>query len=112
MKKVEFIIRPEKLDDLIVACEEFGISGLNINQISGYGQQKGKTKVYRGVKYEVKLKQKLKVETVIADDEVDGLIKAVIEVVKTGEVGDGKIFVYDIKEAVRIRTGESGEKAL
>ncbi|GAB6098722.1 P-II family nitrogen regulator [Halanaerocella petrolearia] len=112
MKKVECIIRPSKLEELIVAVEELGISGLNITQIAGYGKQKGKKEVYRGVEYEVKLKEKLKVELVVAEDEVDDLVDVIVETTRTDEVGDGKIFVYSIDEAVRIRTGERDRKAI
>ncbi|AGB40784.1 nitrogen regulatory protein PII [Halobacteroides halobius DSM 5150] len=112
MKKVECIIRPTKLEELIVAVEELGINGMNITQIAGYGKQRGKKDVYRGVEYEVKLKEKLKVEMVIAKDKVDDLIDVIIETTRTDEVGDGKIFVYSIEETVRIRTGERGQKAI
>ncbi|WP_027339250.1 P-II family nitrogen regulator [Halonatronum saccharophilum] len=112
MKKVECIIRPDKLDDLIVVVEDLGVSGLNITQISGYGNQKGATKVYRGVTYEVKLKEKLKVEMVVEDDKVEDLVDEVIGAVKIDEVGDGKIFIYSIDEVVRIRTGEKGIDAI
>lgn len=112
MKKVECIIRKSKLEDLVVEVEKLGVSGLNITQIAGYGKQKGKQEVYRGVEYEVKLKEKLKVEMVVPDDEVDELIDVITEASRTGEVGDGKIFVYGIEQAVRIRTGEEDQKVL
>ena len=112
MKKVECIIRPSKLEDLVVEVEKLGINGLNITQIAGYGKQKGKQEVYRGVEYEVKLKEKLKVEMVVQADQVDKLIDIITDASRTGEVGDGKIFVYSIDQAVRIRTGEEDEKAV
>ncbi|MBM7556524.1 P-II family nitrogen regulator [Halanaerobacter jeridensis] len=112
MKKVECIIRPSKLEDLVVEVEKLGINGLNITQIAGYGKQKGKQEVYRGVEYEVKLKEKLKVEMVVQADQVDELIDIITDASRTGEVGDGKIFVYSIDQAVRIRTGEEDEKAV
>ena len=109
MKKVECIIRKSKLEDLVIEVEELGISGLNITQIAGYGKQKGKQEVYRGVEYEVKLKEKLKVEMVVPSEQVDELIDIITDTSRTGNVGDGKIFVYSIDRAVRIRTGEEGE---
>jgi nitrogen regulatory protein P-II 1 len=92
-----------------VEAEKVGISGLNITQIAGYGEQKGKQEVYRGVEYEVKLKEKLKVEMVVQSEQVDELIDVITDSSRTGNVGDGKIFVYSIDRAVRIRTGEEGE---
>lgn len=112
MKKVECIIRPEKLEELVVAVEQLGINGLNITQIVGYGKQKGQTDTYRGVEYEVKFKEKLKVEIVVAEEKVEDLIDTIISSAQTGEVGDGKIFVYSIEEAVRIRTKEIGKEAI
>lgn len=112
MKKIECIIRKSKLEDLVVEVEKLGISGLNITQIAGYGKQKGKQEIYRGVEYEVKLKEKLKVEMVVPAEKVDELIDVITEATRTGEVGDGKIFVYGIDQAVRIRTGEEDEKVL
>ncbi len=112
MKKVECLIRPAKLEDVIVAVEKLGINGLNITQIAGYGKQKGTKKVYRGVEYEVKMKEKLKVEMVVEAELVEEVVDVIIEATRTGEVGDGKIFVYDIEEAVRVRTGEQGTEAI
>ena len=112
MKKVECIVRPAKLEEVIVAVEKLGISGLNITQIAGYGKQKGTKKVYRGVEYEVKLKEKLKIELVVEEEEAEAVVEAIVEATRTGEVGDGKIFVYEIEEAVRVRTGEKGKEAV
>ena len=112
MKKIECIIRPSKLEDLVVEVEKIGISGLNITQIAGYGKQKGKQEVYRGVKYEVKLKEKLKVEMVVPADKVEDIIDVITDSSRTGNVGDGKIFVYGIDKVVRIRTGEEDERAV
>ncbi|GAB6136988.1 P-II family nitrogen regulator [Halanaerobaculum tunisiense] len=112
MKKVECIIRPTKLEELITAAEELGINGLNITQIAGYGKQKGKKDVYRGVEYEVKLKEKIKIELVVEESKVDNLVDVIIEATRTDEVGDGKIFIYHIEETVRIRTGERGRDAV
>ncbi|ADL13333.1 P-II family nitrogen regulator [Acetohalobium arabaticum] len=112
MKKVECIIRPEKLEELVVAVEQLGISGLNITQIAGYGNQKGQTDTYRGVEYEVKFKEKLKVEIVVDEEKVEDLVDKILSAARTGEVGDGKIFIYSIEEAVRIRTKEVGKEAI
>jgi nitrogen regulatory protein P-II 1 len=112
MKKVECIIRPRKLEDLIVEVEKLGINGMSITEIVGYGKQKGKKQVYRGVEYEVKLREKLKVEIVVEDEKVDELVDIIVAAVQTDEVGDGKIFIYPIEETVRIRTGERGEEAV
>jgi nitrogen regulatory protein P-II 1 len=112
MKKVECIVRPSSIEELIVAAENLGVNGLNITQIAGYGKQKGATNIYRGVEYEVKLKEKLKVEIVIEEDKVEPLVNAIMEAVRTDEVGDGKIFIYPIEETIRIRTGEKGIKAI
>ncbi len=109
MKKVECIIRPSKLDDFVAEIEEIGVSGLNITQIAGYGEQKGKQEVKSELEYEVELKEKLKVEIVVNEDVVDDLLDVIVECSRTGEVGDGKIFVYSIDKAIRIRTGEKGK---
>ncbi|MFO7819961.1 MAG: P-II family nitrogen regulator [Halanaerobacter sp.] len=109
MKKIECIIRPSKLEELVGEVEKVGISGLNITEIAGYGQQKGKQEIYRGVEYEVKLKEKLKIEMVVQSDKVDQLIDVITDSSRTGNVGDGKIFVYGIDKVVRIRTGEEDE---
>jgi nitrogen regulatory protein P-II 1 len=100
------------LEELVVAVETLGINGMNISQIAGYGNQKGAKKVYRGVEYDVKLKEKLKVEIVVEETKVDDLIEAIREATKTDSVGDGKIFIYAIEEAIRIRTGEKGKEAI
>lgn len=112
MKKIEAIIRPEKTDKLIDTLEEIGISGLNITEIKGYGSQKGHSETYRGVTYRIRLRKKVKVELVVEYSKVDRIVEAIKNAVKTGEVGDGKIFVSDIENVVRIRTGEEGAKAL
>ena len=113
MKKVECIIRAEKLKDLVAEVEEIGVSGLNINKIAGYGEQKGKQEEADSeTDYEIKLKEKLKVEMVIATEKVEGLIEAITASSRTGDIGDGKIFVYAIDKAVRIRTGEENNKAV
>ena len=107
MKKLEIIIKPEKLEDLKAVLESSEVNGLNIVNSMGYGNQKGIIKNYRGASYNVTLLPKIKVETV-----VPGLIDKVVDEINTGNFGDGKIFVYDVEDAVRIRTGEHGDKAL
>jgi nitrogen regulatory protein P-II 1 len=112
MKKVECITRPSKLEDLIAEVEGIGVTGLNITQIAGYGRQKGKKEVARGTENEVKLKEKLKVEMVVKASRVEELTDAIANSLRTGTVGDGKIFVYPIAKAIRIRTGEEDEKVV
>lgn len=111
MKKLEIIIKPEKLEDLKAVLESSEVNGLNIVNSMGYGNQKGIIKNYRGASYNVTLLPKIKVETVVSDEVAPGLIDKVVEI-NTGNFGDGKIFVYDVEDAVRIRTGEHGDKAL
>ena len=112
MKKLEIIIKPEKLEDLkeVLGTEE--VNGLNIVNIMGYGNQKGIVKKYRGAEYRVNLLPKIKVETVVAKENADKLIDKIVKEINTGNIGDGKIFVYDVADAVRIRTGERGKEAL
>ncbi|MDR1832735.1 MAG: P-II family nitrogen regulator [Fusobacteriaceae bacterium] len=112
MKKLEIIIRPEKLDTLKDILTENHITGMMITNIMGFGNQMGHTQQYRSVKYSVNLVLKLRVETVVRDEAVAGLVAAVTSKLATGRVGDGKIFISPVENAVRIRTGESGEKAL
>ncbi|MFW5998771.1 MAG: P-II family nitrogen regulator [Bacillota bacterium] len=112
MKKIEAIVRPEKLDILIDRLEEAGITGMNIVEIKGYGSQKGHTEMYRGVTYRIKLRKKLRIEIVVTEDLTEKIINTIVETAQTGKVGDGKIFVSDINDAVRIRTGERGNNAL
>ena len=112
MKKLEIIIRPEKLEDLKAILEESNVNGLNIANIMGYGNQKGYKTTYRGSEYVVNLIPKVKIETIAADDVADKIIFKVCERISTGKIGDGKIFVYDVADVVRIRTGERGETAL
>ena len=112
MKKIEAIIRPGKLDGVKDALDKFEVNGLTVSQVIGCGHQKGHTQVYRGVEYEVYLLPKVKIEIVVKDQVVDQVIKIITEASRTGEVGDGKIFVYTVEDAIRIRTGESGEQAL
>lgn len=112
MKKLEIIIKPEKLEDLKEVLSVGGVSGLNIVNSMGYGNQKGAVKTYRGASYNVTLLPKIKVETVVTDTVAAELIDKVVEEINTGNFGDGKIFVYEVEDAVRIRTGERGEEAL
>ena len=112
MKKLEIIVRPEKLEELKAVLDECGVGGLNIANIMGYGQQKGYKQMYRGSEYNVNLLPKIKVETVVPVDKSEAVIEKIINVVNTGNYGDGKIFVYDVDDAIRIRTGERGTDAL
>ena len=112
MKKLEIIIRPEKLDVLKKILTEDGISGMMISNIMGFGNQKGYTHQYRGTTYAVNLVSKLKVETVIRDEQVEDLMQKIRNELSTAHVGDGKIFVYPVEDALRIRTGDRGESAL
>jgi len=112
LKKIEAIIKPFKLDDVKDALSEIGIQGITVNEVKGFGRQKGHTELYRGAEYVVDFLPKIKMEIVVADDMVDKVIEAIVESAKTGRIGDGKIFVTSIEEAIRIRTGERGEQAI
>lgn len=112
MKKLEIIIKPEKLEDLKAILEESEVNGLNIVNIMGYGNQKGVVKKYRGAEYRVNLLPKIKVETVVTEEKAEALVDKIVKEINTGNYGDGKIFVYEVEDAVRIRTGERGEQAL
>jgi Nitrogen regulatory protein PII len=112
MKKIEIIIKSEKLEELKIALNELGVTGMMLTNIMGFGNQKGYTQTYRGAKYTVNLLPKVKVETVVRDDIYHQVLTKVQETVATGNIGDGKIFVYEVAEAVRIRTGETGENAI
>ena len=112
MKKIEAIIKPFKLDEVKEALQEIGIQGLSVTEVKGFGRQKGHTELYRGAEYVVDFLPKVKIEVVLSDDMADAAIEAIIDAAKTDKIGDGKIFVSDISQAIRIRTGESGEEAL
>ncbi|MGB0262210.1 MAG: P-II family nitrogen regulator [Henriciella sp.] len=112
MKKIEAIIKPFKLDDVKEALQEIGVQGMTVVEAKGFGRQRGHTELYRGAEYVVDFLPKLKVEVVIADGAVQGAIESISKAAQTGKIGDGKIFVSDISEAVRIRTGEAGDVAL
>jgi len=112
LKKIEAIIRPFKLEDVKEALIEAGVRGLTISEIRGYGRQKGHTETYRGSEYRIEFIPKIKIEVVVETSKVDQVVDAVLKSAKTGQVGDGKIFIYDVNEVIRIRTDESGEQAL
>ena len=112
MKKLEIIIRPEKLEDLKAILEESNVNGLNIANIMGYGNQKGVVKRYRGAEYRVNLLPKIKVETVVSDEVSEALIDKIVKEINTGNYGDGKIFVYNVDRVVKVRTGEENFAAL
>ncbi len=112
MKKIEAIIKPFKLDEVKEALQELGVQGLSVTEVKGFGRQKGHTELYRGAEYVVDFLPKVKIEVVLAADLADGAIEAIINAAKTDKIGDGKIFVSDVEQAIRIRTGETGEDAL
>jgi len=112
MKKIEAFIKPFKLDEIKDALTEVGVVGMSVGEYRGFGRQRGHTEFYRGSEYHVDFLPKLKVEVVVSDEEADRAIEAILGAAQTGEVGDGKVFVSTIDEAIRIRTGESGENAL
>ena len=112
MKKIEAIIQPFKIDDVKTALMGIGIDGMTISEVRGHGRQKGHKEVYRGQEYNVDLLPKVKVEMVVAAGRSDEVVKALSDAARTGKIGDGKIFIYDVAEAVRIRNGDRGESAL
>lgn len=112
MKKIEAIIKPFKLDEVCEALNEAGVSGLTITEVKGFGRQKGHTELYRGAEYVVDFLPKIKIEIVVPEALVDGVIDTIVNVARTGKIGDGKIFVTSIEQVVRIRTGEIGETAI
>ena len=112
MKKIEAIIKPFKLDEVKEALGEVGIQGMTVTEVKGFGRQKGHTELYRGAEYVVDFLPKVKIEIVIPDDLLDQAIEVIKSSAYTGKIGDGKIFVMDIENAIRIRTGESGENAI
>jgi nitrogen regulatory protein P-II 1 len=112
MKKIEAIIKPFKLDEVKDALNEIGIQGMTVTEVKGFGRQKGHTELYRGAEYVVDFIPKIKLEIVTSDQLAAKVVGTIEQVAKTGKIGDGKIFVYDVEEAVRIRTGERGEAAV
>lgn len=112
MKKIEAIIRPFKLDDVKEALLEEGINGMTVTEVRGYGRQKGHKETYRGSEYQIEFVPKLKLEVIVDNKMLEKAIDAILRTAKTGQVGDGKIFIYDVEDAIRIRTEESGKSAL
>jgi nitrogen regulatory protein P-II 2 len=112
MKLIKAIIKPFKLDDVREALSEIGIQGITVSEVKGFGRQKGHTELYRGAEYRVDFLPKVKLETVVSDEDVDKVINAIRESANTGKIGDGKVFVMPIEQAIRIRTGEAGDDAL
>ena len=112
MKKIEAVIKPFKLDEVREALSEIGVSGLTVTEVKGFGRQKGHTELYRGAEYVVDFLPKVKVEVVVADKMLDAAIDAMVKAARTGKIGDGKIFVSDVSQVIRIRTGETDEAAV
>jgi len=112
MKRIEAIIQPFKLDDVREALKGIGVDGMTIYDVRGHGRQKGHKEVYRGQEYEVDLLPKVKVEVVVSDKRVDETVKAIVDAARTGKIGDGKVFLYPVEEAIRIRNNDTGEEAL
>ena len=112
MKKIEAIIKPFKLDEVKEALQEVGLQGITVTEAKGFGRQKGHTELYRGAEYVVDFLPKVKIEVVLSDDMVERAIEAIVDAAKTDKIGDGKIFVSTIEQAIRIRTGESGDDAI
>jgi nitrogen regulatory protein P-II 2 len=112
MKKIEAIIKPFKLDEVRESLSEIGVTGLTVTEVKGFGRQKGHTELYRGAEYVVDFLPKVKIEAAVKDDITDRVIEAIEKAANTGKIGDGKIFVFDLLQVVRIRTGETGAEAL
>jgi nitrogen regulatory protein P-II 1 len=112
MKKIEAIIKPFKLDEVKEALHEVGVQGITVTEAKGFGRQKGHTELYRGAEYVVDFLPKVKIEIVLTDEQVEAAIEAILKAARTGRIGDGKIFVLDVHEAIRIRTGERGSAAI
>jgi nitrogen regulatory protein P-II 1 len=112
MKKIEAVIKPFRLEDVRQALSDIGVQGMTVCEVKGFGRQKGHTEIYRGSEYTVDFLPKIKLELVLADDQVGEAMDAIVKAAKTGKIGDGKVFVLPVEEAVRIRTGEQAESAL
>ncbi len=112
MKKIEAIIKPFKLDDVKEALNGIGIKGMTVSEVKGYGRQKGHTEIYRGAEYIVDFLPKIKIEIIVAADQVDTVIETITKTSRTGKIGDGKIFVLPIERVIRVRTGETGQEAI
>ena len=112
MKKIEAYIKPFKLDEVKEALMEIGIEGMSVAEVKGFGRQKGHTELYRGSEYQVDFLPKVKVDVVVPDGDAERVVEAVVAAARTGQIGDGKVFISNVEDAVRIRTGESGEEVL
>lgn len=112
MKKIESIIKPFKLDEVKAALSELGIEGMTVSEVKGFGRQKGHTEIYRGSEYTVDFLPKVKIEVVVVDDLVEKAVEAIVKSAQTGKIGDGKVFVIPVEQAIRIRTEEKGDKAI
>lgn len=112
MKKIEAIIKPFKLDDVRESLSDIGVTGMTVTEVRGFGRQKGHTELYRGAEYLVDFLPKVKLEIIVADEQVEQCVEAIIETAQTGKIGDGKIFIYDVERVIRIRTGEENEDAI
>ncbi|MFM8982490.1 MAG: P-II family nitrogen regulator [Spartobacteria bacterium] len=112
MKKIEAIIKPFKLEEVKEALADLGIEGMTVSEVKGFGRQKGHTEIYRGSEYTVDFLPKIKIEVVVADSALDPALAAIVKSAKTGKIGDGKVFVSPVDEAIRIRTDETGDKAI
>ena len=112
MKKIEAIIKPFKLDEVREALSEIGVMGMTVTEVKGFGRQKGHTELYRGAEYIVDFLPKIKLDIVVNDKVANKVVEAIIKTAQTGKIGDGKIFIYDIEQAIRIRTGEKGDEAV
>ena len=112
MKKIEAVIRPFRIDDVREALAEIGVRGLTLTEVKGYGRQKGHTELYRGSEYQIDFLPKMKIEVIVADDMAEKVVETIMKTAKTGQVGDGKIFILPVEDVIRVRTGESGEEAL
>jgi nitrogen regulatory protein P-II 1 len=112
MKKIEAIIKPFKLEEVKESLSEIGIEGMTVTEVKGFGRQKGQTEIYRGSEYVVDFLPKIKIEVVLSEDKIDDAVEAILKSARTGKIGDGKIFVLNVEEAVRIRTGEKAEAAV
>ncbi len=112
MKMVSAVIKPFKLDDVREALSDIGVQGITVTEVKGFGRQKGHTELYRGAEYVVDFLPKVKIEIAIPDELLDRVIEAIMNAAKTGKIGDGKIFVYELEQAIRIRTGETGAEAI
>ena len=112
MKLVAAVIKPFKLDDVRIALNDVGISGLTVTEVKGFGRQRGHTELYRGAEYTVDFLPKTKIEVAVSDDKVDEVVEAILQHSNTGKIGDGKLFIYSLEDVVRIRTGETGEDAV